>query len=929
MKTALLRVVVALGVVLLLLIPARVSYAQFLSPGPLAKAHASVEGDQHCNDCHSSGKRVDQAACLKCHSDLGARINAGQGLHGLQYKGKACEGCHVDHLGPSASITKWPGGDSSRLEHALTGWPLDGAHKTTACNKCHNKPNARGNPTFLGASSNCTSCHKDPHEGRFGSTCTSCHNEAIWRDLKLDTFNHDQARYPLKGAHQTVACVKCHSDLPPKYVGLKFGACTDCHKDPHVGRLGAACIDCHDEAKWKPVNFQHKGARHPGLSLGGGHASVLCVTCHDRGNLVSPSKGTACVGCHRPVHEAPFGRACANCHSSIQWLGLPRTVGLSSHGLTSYPLTGKHEEVNCAGCHKAELSRDARYRKLAFARCVDCHQDKHGGEFAASEGGECKKCHTTTGYRPTLFASEAHASTRFPLLGKHVASPCSSCHTASRPRLDLRVARQACLDCHANPHGNQFAKEMAQGGCAHCHEATGWNLPKIDHSSWPLTGAHATAQCDSCHHPTPEDRKSGRGGSYRGVPRNCGGCHDDAHLGQFRLKQPVFECDKCHSTQTYKIPSFDHQAMTGWGLTGAHAKVECAKCHGTANVSGERPTTRWRLASRECNFCHANPHEPKSTAAVPASRGSTAMLLASVADVTPTPGAIPSSAPSTAAPIRSPAPATPPPRGASPRKSFTEVVPCSACHSTAWKARDATATGDVKFDHSTTGFPLTGQHIHAPCTSCHNGQPLKRACVSCHEDFHRGRLQQSCDNCHIPAGWKETRPLEIHRMTRFPLTGMHVLADCTQCHLRASERKFSDAPIACYGCHEQDYRRPGIFPVHVGSASSAPLPRDCSLCHRAVAWVPANVPTSLAGSVGAAVQGQVAPPGHDLRFPIAFGIHRTATCDDCHTTLASPRAVRCVGCHAHDPVLLMQQHKRPMATDGASCLTCHPGGVRR
>ncbi|MDP9148569.1 MAG: hypothetical protein M3O36_01300, partial [Myxococcota bacterium] len=262
-----------------------------------------------------------------------------------------------------------------------------------------------------------------------------------------------------------------------------------------------------------------------------------------------------------------------------------------------------------------------------------------------------------------------------------------------------------------------------------------------------------------------------------------------------------------------------------------------------------------------------------------------------------------------------------------------DTIPCSACHTTtAWKAKDAPSEEGAKFDHSTTGFPLTGEHVHVPCAACHNATvAIKRACVSCHEDFHRGRLTQTCDTCHSPAGWRVTRPLEIHRMTRFPLTGMHVLADCTECHVRASENRWTDAPIECFACHEKEYRRPDLRPVHVGTATSAPLPRDCSLCHRSIAWVPAAAPvgslssplTSLAGS------GRLAPPGHDLRFPIAFGVHRNAACEDCHATLALPRAVRCIGCHVHDPVRLMQQHGRAMATDGASCLTCHPGGARR
>ena len=198
--------------------------------------------------------------------------------------------------------------------------------------------------------------------------------------------------------------------------------------------------------------------------------------------------------------------------------GLPRSVGLASHAAhrrTRSPASTT--TVAARRCHKPEVRRDLRYRKLAFARCADCHQDRHSGEFAKSDGGECAPCHTTAGFRPTLFGAEAHAQTALPARRQAHRVALLACHTAAPARLDLHVSKQACADCHANPHGDQFAKEMAQGGCAHCHEATGWNLPKIDHSTWPLTGAHATAMCESCHHPTPEDRKAGRGASYRGV----------------------------------------------------------------------------------------------------------------------------------------------------------------------------------------------------------------------------------------------------------------------------------------------------------------------------------------------------------------------------------------------------------------------------
>jgi hypothetical protein len=265
--------------------------------------------------------------------------------------------------------------------------------------------------------------------------------------------------------------------------------------------------------------------------------------------------------------------------------------------------------------------------------------------------------------------------------------------------------------------------------------------------------------------------------------------------------------------------------------------------------------------------------------------------------------------------------------GSPPKRSFTDAIPCSACHTTtAWREKGASGS-EANFDHGATGFPLTGQHIHAPCVACHNSaRAVKRACSSCHDDFHRGRLARSCDTCHSPAGWKVTRPLELHRMTRFPLTGMHVLADCSECHQRASEHHWTEAPIDCFGCHEKEYRRPELRPVHVGDATTPPFPRDCSMCHRSMAWAPA-VQANVAGTSTAALRA--APRNHDLRFPISFGLHRTATCDDCHASVAVPRAVRCIGCHVHDPARLLQQHRQPMATDGASCLSCHPGGARR
>ena len=149
---------------------------------------------------------------------------------------------------------------------------------------------------------------------------------------------------------------------------------------------------------------------------------------------------------------------------------------------------------------------------------------------------------------------------------------------------------------------------MRQGGCAQCHTALDWRQPNIDHSTWPLTGAHQAAPCNACHSPTAQDRASGRGASYRGVPRACAGCHEDVHAGQFRLSDPVKECGVCHGTSEFHIPRFEHAARTGYALEGRHAGLACARCHAQQELRNGARTVRWRLGYRACADCHANPH---------------------------------------------------------------------------------------------------------------------------------------------------------------------------------------------------------------------------------------------------------------------------------------------------------------------------------
>jgi hypothetical protein len=862
-----LALAIVLGAAALLLAP-RAAAAQLLSPGPLAEAHKQIDGDDHCGACHRSGKQVVASLCLDCHEDLRRRIDAGAGLHGRAYRGRACEDCHHEHIGRKTKLVRWPGGSMDALDHELTGWKLEGDHRQVKCLECHDDVRA-GKPTFLAARPECASCHKDPHAGRLGARCQGCHDSADWSNFDRRAFDHAKTRYPLTGRHLPVECEKCHG-TPAKWTGLAFDTCEACHDDPHDGGfVPKPCTACHATAGWADAAAKVRGD-HPGLSLAAGHRKVTCERCHDRGNTRPPSKGARCVACHPTVHEAPFGDRCEGCHAGIRWLGLADAVGRRAHARTVYPLAGKHVGVACAGCHPPKLPAAKRFRALTHDRCAACHADRHAGEFAARDGGECGACHRVDGFTPTTFGVSAHASTVFALDGRHTATPCRGCHGEARPRLDLRVGKRACAECHADPHGGQFARELAQGGCAQCHATAGWERPRIDHSSWPLEGLHAGAACASCH----PSATGGAGASYRGIPRTCEGCHDDVHAGQFAQRPPARTCDRCHQPAGFALPAFDHRAASGFALDGAHGAAACAGCHPTVELRNGARAVSYRLGYRGCRDCHADPH------------------------------------------------------GAATGGALIADLDCSACHDTAGWTMAGPGNDRMRgFDHDRTGFPLRGAHEARACGDCHRGQGKPAAtCEGCHRDPHQGRVDGACAECHTAAAWSDTGLLARHRRTRMPLTGRHATIDCVACHQRGGDRTWTGLPTDCWSCHAADYTRPTIHPHHDGDPtdpSRPPLPRDCARCHRTSGWQPALASGWLLARTRPALAAD-----HDARFVLSTVPHRDAACASCHVDARPTARVRCDGCHPR--ATLRGQHRGvPPAIAGSTCLRCHPRGGAR
>ena len=189
---------------------------------------------------------------------------------------------------------------------------------------------------------------------------------------------------------------------------------------------------------------------------------------------------------------------CEQCHASIKWIGPADSIGRASHDKTKYPLARQARRTSRA----PRVTRRASPRTRAIAR---------------SQFEQLRAAATPTSTRASSARTTARPATRSTGSRRRRSASRSTCRPATRSTASTRRRRaaavirararasswkqpkQQCADCHENPHGTQFDKEMKAGGCAHCHTPYAWKQAKIDHSTFPLTGAHARAACVGCH----------------------------------------------------------------------------------------------------------------------------------------------------------------------------------------------------------------------------------------------------------------------------------------------------------------------------------------------------------------------------------------------------------------------------------------------
>ena len=599
----------------------------------------------------------------------------------------------------------------------------------------------------------------------------------------------------------------------------------------------------------------------------------------------------------------------------------------------------------------------------------------------------CESCHTATAWKPIRPHPEFNhdTQTKYPLRGMHAGVTCQSCHINQV----FKKAAHDCASCHADLHRAQMGNQ-----CAQCHTVQGWTpvrkMGPLDHSNrFPLLGAHATVNCESCH-------RGAANAVFVGMSTECISCHRSdfvaARNPSHQQNNFPLNCAQCHSMNSWAGAKFDHSFV--FPLVGAHATLACTQCHVNNNFA---------IASRTCAGCHladynktTNPNHiqaafPTDCALCHSSLSWSGASFNHALSSFPLTGAHVSAA-CAQCHVNNNFTSVPRVCNGCHMPDFNKTTnpnhvqaafptDCAQCHSTInWSG--------ASFNHALSGFPLTGAHVTVACAQCHvnnNFTSVPRVCNGCHmPDFNKttnpnhvqAAFPTDCALCHSTIKWSGAT--FNHALTIFPLTGAHITTPCAQCHVN---NNFTSVPSTCDGCHLPEYKQT-TNPNH----SSAGFPLNCAVCHSTTNWTSATfdhsktvfpltgahistpcaschvgnnyktVPTDCYSCHKTDFTG-VQNPNHltsgfptacaqchatstwagatfnHTWFPIYSGTHARVwtSCADCHLDSSNYKTFSCTNCHTHTKAATDPRHNgvRGYTYAPTSCYQCHASGGGR
>jgi hypothetical protein len=307
-------------------------------------------------------------------------------------------------------------------------------------------------------------------------------------------------------------------------------------------QIGGECKACHT-APWEAETMADR-----------------CIVCHT--NIAGQMRDPETV--HGALFQNDPELACRHCHGEHRGTDAPLTVmadvpfphEVVGFSLKAHQLTAAREPFQCDDCHRAAIAT------FTLETCDSCHRQLDPIFMTAhtlSFGSACLDCHDGVDRFDEHFN---HNIFSFQLTGAHAGVACVQCHLNARGLIDFAATAQDCYSCHYNdePHEGRFGLD-----CAACHTVDGWTPAEFDHnlSNFPLTGAHSSLACESCH----------VGGQFQGLSTSCVACHAEPafHAGLFGT-----ECAVCHNTTGWQPAEFNGPHTFPLNHGGG---ATCATCH--------------------------------------------------------------------------------------------------------------------------------------------------------------------------------------------------------------------------------------------------------------------------------------------------------------------------------------------------------------
>ena len=339
-------------------------------------------------------------------------------------------------------------------------------------------------------------------------------------------------------------------------------------------------------------------------------------------------------------------------------------------------------------------------------------------------------------------------------------------------------------------------------------------------TGFPLKAAHLSVACETCH----------IGGTFKGTPKDCAGCHA---VGRLIAATPKTQnhipttkaCDACHGNAA----SFQTAVMDHTGLT-----EPCAVCHNgsySTIIKSVPSDSVHNNVAAPCDACHKNTftfvgskydHTNAISDCVNCHNGVTA------------PG--------------------------KPTAHIVTSQPCENCHTPVitpgWPS--PTSFLGATFDHST----IAG----AACSSCHGPMPGIMAKPATHIP-----TAAACETCHSPT----STSVGGFKAPNWAMSHTGITTGCASCH---GGQSFQGATVvakpathiattaACETCHSSSSTSIGGFAAPNWTMSHSGITTGCASCHGGQTF-----------STGVTPVGQIS--GH---------VSTTAACENCHTSTATP-----------------------------------------